>query len=196
MICAAVLMLPACAGPWKTDYDETPAPEVTRNWSLAAVDVIVPETLTVSDAANVIAPQADIVWHGDPDGDRRAQVAAILAEAAKRAGATLEGDTPVTMSLPLEQFHAVTPAAVSRAPSAVHNIRFDIEVRDATTGETLVAPAAIDADLEAYVGSAPVLASLQGQTQKVRITDHLAAVLSGWLGTGPDQRRSFGSLGR
>ena len=100
------------------------------------------------------------------------------------------------MSARLVRFHAVTPVAVARAPSAVHNIKFDLHVFDARTGEPLTERERISADLDAKVESATVVGAVQGDRQRVRIVRHLAAVISGWLGTGEDQRRTFSSLGR
>ena len=45
-------------------------------------------------------------------------------------------------------------------------------------------------------GAAAVTAAMQGDTQRVRIVNHLARVTRGWLGVGPDQRRTFTSFGR
>jgi hypothetical protein len=40
-----------------------------------------------------------------------------------------------------------------------------------------------------------VEARRQGQTQKSQITAHLRATIAGWLGAGPDARRSFSRMG-
>ena len=85
---------------------------------------------------------------------------------------------------------------MSRAPAAVHNIKYVAQVFDAETGEPLTEPESIAADLEAFVGASAVTAALEGNTQRVRIVNHLARVNRGWLGIGPDQRRTFSGLGR
>ena len=41
-----------------------------------------------------------------------------------------------------------------------------------------------------------VTAAIEGNTQRVRIVDHIARVTAGWFGMGPDQRRKFTSIGR
>ena len=190
-----VALLAGCSTSWEVDYDTGLSSDVTRNWRVADVVVVVPEELSVSNA-NTFAPNADIVWHGEPFGDRKAQVAAIVDEGITAGASELQGERPVTITARVNTFHAVTPAAVARAPSAVHNIQYVIAVFDARTAEPLVEPQEVSADLEAYVGSAAIAAAIQGQTQRVRIVDHIALVTRGWLGFGPDQRRSFSGLGR
>lgn len=197
-ICAAVLaamLLAGCAGTWEVAYDDPPSPAVTKSWRVVDIVAVAPETLSVSND-NTFAPQADIVWHGDPYGDRRAQVAAILDEGLTRGVRPLRGPRPVTITARIITFHGVTPTAVARAPAAVHNIRFVLRVFDARTGEPLTDGEVISADLEANVGSAAIAAAINRQTQRQRVVDHLASVMRGWLGFGPDQRREFYSMGR
>lgn len=182
-------------GRWQVYYEAGLDPAVTRSWKLADVTVSVPDSLTVSND-NTYAPNADIVWHGEPFGDRRAQVATIMEEGIRQGGAALPGTRNVTIVAQVQHFHAVTPAAVARAPGAVHNIAYRVRVFDAQTAEPLTQAQSIEADLEAYVGDAAILAEIQGQTQRVRIVDHIAKVTAGWLGVGFDQRRVFESVGR
>lgn len=191
----AAVLLAGCGGRFATDYGTPVARETAADWTLESVEVIVPDTLTVSDR-NVLAPGADIVWHGDPEGDRRAQVAAILQDGITQGAAGLEGSRPVTIRATLQEFHAVTPRAVSTAPSAVHNISYTIDVRDAATGATLAGPQPVEADLEAYTGDAAVVAVAEGRTQKARIQTHIARVTAAWLGLGEDVRRRFVTIGR
>ncbi|MFQ6554246.1 DUF6778 family protein [Aestuariibius insulae] len=191
----AALLLAACSSTWVTRYDQSIDEATARSWSFRSVNVNVPQTLTVTDE-NRIAPEADIVWHGDAAGDRRAQVKAIMEAGLERGVAGVRGSKPVTLNVTVQRFHAVTPAAVARAPQAVHDIVYTAQVLDARTGAPITEPIAFRADLEAFTGEQAVQAAEQGQTQKVRIVNHLAAVTQGWLGIGPDQRRTFSSLGR
>ena len=191
----AATLLAGCSNNWKVAYDSELDPDVTRMWSLKDVIAIVPGDLSVSNA-NTFAPMADIVWHGEPYGDRRAQVAAIIDEGVTKGSAELTGPRPVTITVTVLRFHAVTPSAVARAPAAVHNIRYVIQVIDAETGTPLTEKQEIEADLEAYVGAAAIAAAINGNTQRVRIVNHIAQVTRGWLGFGPDQRRTFASVGR
>lgn len=197
ILSGAAIFLAGCSGTWQVDYDEGVAPSVSKSWDVQRVVVSIPDRLTVS-TANTYAPNADIVWHGEPVGTstRREQVRQILSEGVERGAAGLNGSRPVGLSAQLEHFHAVTPAAVARAPGAVHNIAFRIQAFDLRSGEPITEPQRIQADLEAFVGAAAITAAIDGQTQRVRIVDHLARVTAGWLGTGADQRRTFQSVGR
>lgn len=192
---ASLFLLSACAGSFETSYAKPPPAEVTQTWRVVDVNVITPEGLTVS-TRNSFAPSADIVWWGDLEGDRRAQVADIVDAGITAGAAGLTGSRPVTITARLDQFHAVTPMAVSRAPAAVHNISYEMQVFDQATGKALTSPALINADLDAYVGAQAIAAAVEGQTQKVRITNHIALVTRSWLGIGPDPRRKFTGLGR
>lgn len=188
-------ILAACSGSWETNYDAPVDPAVARGWRLADVTVSLPENLTTTEE-NGYAPNADVIWHGEPFGDRKAQAAAILRTGIAQGAQELRGSQRVNFAVTLNEFHAVTPLARSKAPSAVHNISYTIQVIDARTGAALTEPQYIRADLEAYTGSAAFEAIARGETQKVRITNHLRGVTAGWLGLGADLRRSFSSAGR
>ena len=179
----------------RVDYaGEIPA-EVSRSWTVTDVAVKVPDELTVSER-NSYAPNAAIVWYGDPPGDRRAQVGKVLRDGIRAGTAGLNGGTPVILRAQLIEFHAVTPRALARAPGAVHNISFFAWIVDARSGERITQPTVINADLEALTGVSAVLAAQEGQTQKVRIEAHLAKVIQGWLSIGPDPRESYRGIGR
>lgn len=188
-------LLAGCSAGWETTYDAPIEASVSQSWNVRAVTVAVPDALTTTEA-NTLTPDADIVWHGEAFGDRKAQVAAILEDGISQGANALRGPNPVTFSVVLQEFHAVTPRARAEAPSAVHNISYTIQVLDARSGQPLTAPQLIRADLEALTGQAAFEAFTRGETQKVRITRHLKDVTAGWLGIGPDPRRSFTSVGR
>lgn len=192
---ASALLLSACSGNWKVSYKEGVSSDLSRDWTVTHVSVRVPESLTVSNEDSY-APDADIVWHGEPYGDRRAQVRAIVDEGITKGTEVLSGDRPVTLAVELRHFHSVTPTALANAPGAVHNIRYVLQVYDNETKRPLTRPELVNADLEAFVGAAAVTAALEGNTQRVRIVNHLARVTAGWLGAGPDQRRTFAGFGR
>jgi len=196
IIAGASTLLAGCSGQWQVEYDDGVDPGVSKSWHVHGVQVAIPPELTVSNA-NTYAPNADIVWHGDLEaGNRRQQVASILRDGITKGSSALSGPRGIRILAELEHFHAVTPAAVARAPAAVHNIAFLVQVVDDQSGAALTTPVRIQADLEAYVGAAAMTAAIQGQSQRVRIVDHIAQVTRGWLGDGPDQRRRFQSIGR
>lgn len=183
-------------GGFETNYSQIDQ-SVTGNWRIAKVDVSVPQTLTISEK-NSYMPNADIVWHGDAAGDRRAQVAAIFRKATRKGTSDLRGKQPVTLRITVTQFHALTPKARGMAGNVgVHDIRFDARIYDARTGAPLTYSYAIKADMAALVGQDAADADARGFTQKVEITDHLATVFRNWLGGyGTDPRKSFNRLGR
>lgn len=189
------LVLGACAGRWQTNYENPLNPEATRTWTVSDVVVTVPAEATTTES-NTFAPSADIVWHGEEYGNRKAQVAAIVEEGLRAGASAPNGPRSVTLVALVTKFHGVTPLAVARAPQAVHNIEFQLQVVDSTTGEAITQPFLVDADLEAHVGAAAITAALQGRDQRTRIVSHIAAVTRGILGYGPDQRREFVGLGR
>ena len=120
-----------------------------------------------------------------------------IVEDGIRAGSIgLPGDRDVTILARVQHFHAVTPAAIARSPGAVHNVAYRVQVFDSKTAEPLTEAQNIQADLEAFVGDAAIVAEIQGQGQRVRLVDHISKVTAGWLGIGFDQRRVFDSIGR
>ncbi len=191
----AALPLAGCAGGFRVSYDEGVSKSVSDQWRLSSISVNVPDDRTVSEA-NTLAPDAHIVWREEPLGDRRAQVRAIVQEGITRPFRELRGSRGIHVRAQVIHFHAVTPRAVSVAPAAVHNVRYALQIFDAQTREPLTETSNISADLDAFVGASAVTAALQGQTQRVRIVDHIARVQRGWLGRGADLRREFTSLGR
>lgn len=195
IVAGACAFLAGCTGQWSVGYENQLSSETTKSWNLNRVRVEIPANLTVSEA-NSLAPNADIVWHGEQAGNRRTQVGEILREGLHKGAASLNGSRNVDFVATLKRFHAVTPAAVAQSPAGVHNIEYIIQVFDASTGQALTEPEEIEADLEAYVGAAAFTAAINGQTQRVRIVDHIAVVTASWLGTGPDARREFTSIGR
>lgn len=192
---ATALLLSACVGAsFQTDYDPLPA-DVTRAWRLAEVRVAVPETLTVSEARSLL-PNADIVWREDPMGDRYAQVDRIMTDAITTGASALRGARPVIIDVTVTRFHALTFEAEQRGQNwGVHNINFTARVVDARTGEVLVPPTAIRAELPALSGDAMREARREGRTQKSMISNHVARTVQGWLGIGPDNRGSFNRQG-
>ena len=142
---------------------------------IAQFSVTVPRELRVSEA-DLLLPTGDIVWHGDPPGDRYAQVQAIFEDAFSQTVSRFDGRRRVRVDVRVTRFHGLTQRA-RRSIGGVHNIEFDIAVRDARTGDILIEPRHVIADLTALGGEAARAAELRGQTQKVRITNFLAEVL-------------------
>lgn len=181
---------------WKTSYADVIDPAVSRTWRVVDVDVRVPRTLTVSEE-NSYSPDADIVWREERRGDRYAQVDRIMTEAARAGVKDLNGSRPVRLVIVMDTFHALSELArYGLNHSGVHNIRFGAEIVDARTGEKLTPFDIINADLVAYVGKEALEAEARGETQRVRIIDHVSKTIAGWVGTGPDIRGTFSRGGR
>jgi len=178
LIIAAALGLSACGTPFDVSRNasfNSVAPVIdvqTQDWSIIAVEIDVPRSLSVSEA-NSIKPSADIVWREDAPGDRYAQVEEILTSALApvmqpRAGAA----TPVIVSLQVTRFHALSERA-RYTIGGEHEIEFVLTVRHAETGAILSGPRDVDLTFRAYGGSQALAAEAQGITQRVRITERL-----------------------
>lgn len=185
---AAVLALTACAGgevssrSAATPVPLTDAAQPARAVILAqpiydvrAVNVTVPRTLKVSEA-NMYFPIADIVWRGDPRGDRHAQVQALVAAALAEGAATMNSGPAVTVDVDIRRFHSLTEKA-KFTTGGVHSIRFLLTVKDAATGAVIDGPRMVNADFKAWGGQRALEAEAQGVTDKVRITSHLKSVI-------------------
>jgi hypothetical protein len=142
---------------------------------ISNVTIRVPETLVVSEE-NRYYPSGDIVWRGDPPGDRRAQVKAIFEDGIGRGTATLDGSTAYNLDIEVLRFHALTEKA-RYSIGGIHSITFQVTLTDPATGATVGEPRIVQADLPGYGGDEAIAADAQGFTQKFRITNHLANVI-------------------
>ncbi|ROU00202.1 hypothetical protein EAT49_12935 [Histidinibacterium lentulum] len=147
---------------------------VARDYRLTDVIVTVPGELTVSEANGYI-PAADIVWRGDPLGDRKAQIAAIIKTAFETGAGYLDGPRPVIAEIEIRRWHSITERA-RYTTGGLHNIDFLLTIRDAATGAVLEGPRMVDADLPALGGQAAIRAEQSGMGQKVRLTTHLGMI--------------------
>lgn len=153
---------------------------IASDFRVTKVNVVVPETLTVSEA-NGIKPRADIVWREDAYGDRHAQVKAIMEAGLKRGAKALSGQRPVVLDVQVVRFHAQTERVRYSSLPSEHEIEFMLTVRDANTGEVLVPSHMVNATFHAYGGDEAVAADRAGITQKQRISGHLAGVIAAEL---------------
>lgn len=159
---------------------EAIAPEERLDYRIGKVSFRAPADLTVSEA-NLYYPVADIVWRGDLPGDRKAQVGAIFSEAVDRIRRDMAGSRTVDLDVTLIRFHSVSEKARYQV-GGVHNIKFDLIVRDAETGRAIGGIGrTIKADLKAFGGRHAIEADRQGLTMKERIIRHLEMVLTAEL---------------
>lgn len=164
---------------------------VLRQINVARINVSVPLSLKVSEA-NRYYPSGDIVWREDPIGNRHEQVAKIMHDAITAGIADFDGPVPVLLDIRVVRFHALSEKA-RYTVGGVHNIVFDMVLRDAATGEALSEPRRVTTDLEAFGGQQALAAESRGLTQKVRISGHIAEVIRQEM-TEPDgyKNASFG----
>jgi hypothetical protein len=139
------------------------------------INVLVPQTLKVSER-NSYYPGGDIVWRGDAIGNRHQQVKAVFDTALSQGTAQMDGIVPVRLDIRVDRFHALTEKA-RYTIGGVHSIIFILQIRDLSTGLALGEPRLVKADLDAFGGQQALRAEARGQTQKVRITNHLAEVI-------------------
>ncbi len=139
------------------------------------VTVTVPRDLKVSEAETWY-PIADIVWRGDPRGNRYEQVEAIYAAAIPPAIAPLNHGIPVVAEIEVTRFHAVTDKT-RYTIGGVHSLKFLLTIRHAETGEILAGPRPVNADTPAPGGQKAVVQDMAGITQKEVVTERLATVI-------------------
>ncbi|MHA6323461.1 DUF6778 family protein [Roseivivax sp. CAU 1753] len=181
---AALLGLTACGGmetasrnaigenlPPAQYEPQSAQPQTLAPVTLVGFEVSVPDSLKVSEVNGYI-PRGDIVWRGDPRGDRYAQVKAIFEASLMESAADLTEGVPVNVKVVVRRFHALTEKA-RYTTGGIHNIVFDVAIYHSVTGELLRPIKTVKADLKAYGGSSAIAADARGETQKVRITEHL-----------------------
>lgn len=151
------------------------APIETTDIHIAQVNVTVSRALSVSEA-NTFYPRGDIVWRGDPIGDRHKQVKAIFDNAIYNGTRDLAGARGVIVDIDVSRFHSLTEKS-RYSVGGVHNMHFKMTLRDATTGQPLRPAQDIEANLQAFGGKMALAADRRGQTQKVRVTGYLAQVI-------------------
>lgn len=161
--------LDAAGPPRSVDVTQLPTVRVVD------VTVVVPQSLIVSEA-NSIKPIADIVWRGDPFGDRYQQVKTIVTDAVNTGVAALSGTRPVWLNVEVVRFHAVTERT-RFSTGGVHEIDLLLTVTDAESGEVIIPTYLLDASLAAFGGDEALAAMRLGQTQKRRISDHIAMLI-------------------
>lgn len=171
-----------------TDASVTPEQSEAIALAVASVEVIVPRALVVSEK-DTFVPSADIVWRGDPPGDRHQQVAEIFLAAAKVVSGEAEpvAEAPVVaaepaaapgviLSIEVTRFHALTEKARFNT-GGNYAMRYILTLRDAATGEVLAGPRKVNGDVRA-TGRARALADeLAGRTEKVVVSERIVQVL-------------------
>ncbi len=172
---------------WRTHYNSPISTFETNRWSVDGINVQIHPNARVSGSA------ANIVWTGKGQGNASAKVSALMKEATALGSQKLGGRRKVGLEIVIHDFKSPTTRVrrMERTDVGVHHINFSISVVDVKSGNLLLAPTIIEADLEALTGSFAKAFAAQRQDQKARVTQHLASVVQGFLGQGPDPRRKF-----
>ena len=155
--------------------DPAKAEVMQSQYDVQEINVIVPTTLRVSEA-NTWHPKADIVWRGDPPGDRYAQVKAIFETAMAQGTATMHSGPKVALDIEVTYFHCLTEKT-RYTIGGVHSMKFIMTVRDLETGEILQGPRKVNADVVGVGGAMAIAEDAAGRTQKVVVTERLAQVI-------------------
>jgi hypothetical protein len=170
-------------------------------FTVTAVEVTVPSTLRVSEA-NLFYPDADVVWRGEPQGDRLAQVKAIVEEGLAAGVVDMKKGPKAVLAVQLERFHALTEK-VRFSVGGVHDVVFVLTVREVGTGTILEGPRRIEVPIRASGGEKAIAEDAAGRTQRVVIVEGVAEAIRRELSAKPvteePQRRGLFaglSLGR
>ena len=160
----------------QSDVVQAKGPKVmVSQYKVSAVNVTVPESLRVSEA-NMFYPIADIVWRGEPVGNRHLQVKSIFEEAAAKATARMVEGPEVVVRLEVQRFHSVTEKT-RYTVGGVHDMKYNMTVVDAASGAILDGPRIVVADVKAAGGARAVAEEQAGRTQRVVIVECLVQSL-------------------
>ena len=172
---------------WRTYYNAPISTFETNRWSVDNIDVKIHPNARVSGGG------ANIVWTGKGTGNTASKVSSIMKAATTLGTSKLRGRRKVGVDIVIHDFKSPTSRIrrMERTDIGVHHINFSISIVDLKSGGLLLAPTIIEADLEALTGSFAKAFAAQRQDQKARVTQHLASVVQGFLGQGPDPRRNF-----
>tara|TARA_R110002124_G_scaffold114463_1_gene268986 strand:- start:229 stop:816 length:588 start_codon:yes stop_codon:yes gene_type:complete len=170
----------AQASNWRTYYEQPISTFETNKWQVEQINV-------------AVTGSNKVVWNGRGTGNAVTKVKSLFTGATKLGTRKLQGKRAVSVTILVLDFQSPTKQVrrLDRTDLGVHHINFSIEINDLKSGTVLLPPTVIEADLEALTGSFARAFVAQKQGQKERVTQHLASVIQGFLGQGPDPRRTF-----
>lgn len=182
--CVAVLAaLAACSWTERGVYVAQTRPDIPRFYNLQQLVFTAPETLLVSESDGFF-PNADVVWRGDPAGDRLQQIAALFGEAANRTKLFINSDIPIIADIELVRFHGITQR-LRRGLGGSYAISFYLTVRDARNGAVIEQRRLIQTKLRAPGGAEARELEAAGRTERVQVIAFLVEVLRAELTSGP-----------
>jgi hypothetical protein len=144
---------------------------LAAQYDVREIRIDVPRDLKVSEA-NMFYPSADIVWRGEPRGDRYQQVHSIFTDAFGMATAKMKDGPPVMIVATVTRFHGVTEKT-RYTVGGVFNMKFDLSVINAETGEVIEATRPVEVNVAAAGGSAAIAEEQAGRTQRVVVIEAL-----------------------
>jgi hypothetical protein len=153
---------------------EQPSGQESR-FSVQGFEITVPPTLQVSEA-NLFYPKADIVWRGEPIGNRLTQVQAILNDGLIAGVVGLKSGPNAKLNITLERFHALTEKA-RFSVGGVHDIVFLVTVVDAKSDAVLEGPRRVEIAIRASGNDAAIAEDAAGRTQRVVIVEGIAEAI-------------------
>ncbi|MFZ1470700.1 MAG: DUF6778 family protein [Paracoccaceae bacterium] len=139
------------------------------------VVIKIPTSLRVSEAEGYY-PLADVVWRGEPRGNRFQQINNIYKDAVAMGTGNLTSGLPVVAEVEITRFHCLTEKT-RNSIGGTHSLQFILTIRHAETGEILDGPRLVVADMKASGGSRAIAEDYAGRTQRVVIVERLAQVL-------------------
>lgn len=170
--CGSVPTATRSAMPDDTLLGSTLPPDVR----IDSFTVNVPRSLKVNER-NLYYPIGDIVWRGEPRGDRYAQVKAMFEAGLRDAAPRVDGVRPVRLDVQVTRFHSLSEKA-RYTVGGVHDIDFRYRLVDVNTGLPLGPSKMVNADLNGLGGQTAMEAEGRGETQKIRIIAHLSRVIT------------------
>ncbi|MES2664736.1 MAG: DUF6778 family protein [Pseudomonadota bacterium] len=148
---------------------------LAAQYDVQDVRINVSRKLKVSEA-NVFYPMADIVWRGEPRGDRYRQVAAMYQEAMAAGTGGMTSGRAVNVDINVNRHHGLTEKT-RYTVGGVHSLRFMLTVTDAATGQVIDGPREVVADVKAAGGNQAIIEEQNGRTQRVVVVERLAQVI-------------------
>ena len=156
-----------------------PVNDRVSGWALD--DVSVRYGPEISRTASGQEFNSNFVWEGDGEGNRKRLVLTMFRSAMAEVGAeAMTGPQPVKMKVQINKFHALTNFSRLFC-CGEHNIRADLTIEDADSGEVLAEGKDVYLGRVALGGVPGLVAVAAGRDQRVRIEEGIVKRTREWL---------------